>query len=87
MKALSLAKVRSISTSSAASRGANRRRAAIWIWVSSSASEPRAIERKRKNSLVERRAAPSAMLDGTLTALRRSCEVRPKRSWSGNAAE
>src|SRR5699024_618682 len=60
---------------------------AIWYWVSSSASEPRATDRKRRYSGVERRAAPSAMFDGTLTAARRNCDVSPNRSAAGKCPE
>src|SRR5690348_2534229 len=55
--------------------------------VSSSDKEPRAITRKCENSLREASAAPSAIFDGTLTALRRIWAVNPNRSSAGNCAE
>jgi hypothetical protein len=61
------------------------RRDAIWICVDISESEPRAMERNRRYSWVDRRAAPSAMLVGMLTAERRICAVNPNRSSAGKS--
>ena len=49
----------------------NFRRTQIISWVSSSAVEPREIERKLTNSFVEFLACPSAILEGIDTAARR----------------
>ena len=51
-----------------------------------SASEPSARLRKWAKSLRPCRLDPSAILDGTDTAARRSCETRPKRSLAGRVA-
>jgi Holliday junction DNA helicase RuvB len=71
IKAVNLAKHRSTSVAVISQSAAYPSRRAICRCVSSSDSDPRAIERNRRYSGVERRAAPSAILDGTLTAARR----------------
>lgn len=52
--------------------------------VSSSLMEPFAMNRKRTNSFFDCLAAPSAIFAGTDTDARRSCDINPNFSWSGN---
>ena len=52
-------------------------------WVSNSKEEPSAISINLENSRFDFRLDPSAMLEGTETAARLICEIKPKRSSLG----
>ena len=81
--AFSIAKMRSIFDVRSAASGMSPIRVETMICVSNSLNEPRATERKFANSFLLLRAAPSAMLLGTETALLLIWDTSPNRSSLG----